>query len=190
VLGLRPDAVIVATGAAMAPPPGLRDEARAARDIRAAAAALLTDPVAGGGLAVLLDLDATPATYDAAELLAARFRRVILLTPREGIARDSPLLVAQGIHRRLAALGVEILTCREAMALDGGRLVLRHVLTGAEEEVAGIDLLVYASARVPRDRLLEPLRAAGIPMRAVGDALAPRLLLSAVREGQAAGEAV
>jgi hypothetical protein len=190
VLGLRPDAVIVATGAAMAPPPGLRDEARAARDIRAAAAALLADPVAGGGLAVLLDLDATPATYDAAELLAARFRRVILLTPREGIARDSPLLVAQGIHRRLAALGVEILTCREAMALDGGRLVLRHVLTGAEEEVAGIDLLVYASARVPRDRLLEPLRAAGIPMRAVGDALAPRLMLSAVREGQAAGEAV
>ncbi len=190
VLGLRPDAVIVATGAAMAPPPGLRDEARAARDNPAAAAALLADPVAGGGLAVLLDLDATPATYDAAELLAARFRRVILLTPREGIARDSPLLVAQGIHRRLAALGVEILTCREAMALDGGRLVLRHVLTGAEEEVAGIDLLVYASARVPRDRLLEPLRAAGIPMRAVGDALAPRLMLSAVREGQAAGEAV
>jgi 2,4-dienoyl-CoA reductase-like NADH-dependent reductase (Old Yellow Enzyme family) len=189
VLGLRPDAVILATGAAMAPPPGLRDEARAARDIRAAATALLADPTAGAGLAVLLDLDATPATYDTAELLAARFRRLILLTPREGIARDSPLLVAQGVHRRLAALRVEILTCREAVALDGSRLVLRHVLTGAEEVVAGVDLFAHASARVPRDGLLEPLRAAGIPVRAVGDALAPRLMLSAVREGQEAGEA-
>ncbi|MGG5809070.1 FAD-dependent oxidoreductase [Falsiroseomonas sp. CW058] len=190
VLALGPDAVVLATGAAMAPPAGFADADGTARDIRSACAALLADPGAGGPLAVLVDLDATPATYDAAELLAARFGRVVLATPREVIARDSPVIVAQGIHRRLTGLGVEVLTCREAVALRGGRLVLRHVLTGAEEAIADVTLLAWSGPRVPRDALAAPLRAAGIPVRAVGDALAPRLMLSAVREGQAAGEAI
>jgi len=34
------------------------------------------------------------------------------------------------------------------------------------------------------------LRAAGVAVRVAGDALAPRLMLSAVREGQAAAEAI
>jgi len=68
--------------------------------------------------------------------------------------------------------------------------MLRHVLTGATEEVNGVDLVVHASARVPRDELAAPLRVAGLRVRVVGDALAPRLMLSAVREGQAAAEAV
>jgi 2,4-dienoyl-CoA reductase-like NADH-dependent reductase (Old Yellow Enzyme family) len=190
VLALKPDAVVLATGAAMAPPPRFIDTDGTARDARSACAALLADPRAGGDLAVLLDMDATPATYDAAELLAARFRRLVLATPREVIARDSPVIVAQGIHRRLAALGVEIRVYREAASLADGTLTLRNILTGAEETLAGVSLFAYSTARVPRDALAAPLRAAGLHPRAVGDALAPRLMLSAVREGQAAGEAV
>lgn len=181
VLALRPDHVILATGAAMSPPDGIAG----ARDIRV----VLRAPPPACDLAVLLDMDATPATYDAAEWLAARARRLILLTPREVIARDSPLIVAQGIHRRLAALGIEIRTCITATALRGGALTTRHVLTGAEAVIEGVGLFAHATARTPRDALLAPLRAAGLPVRLVGDALAPRLMLSAVREGQAAGEA-
>jgi dimethylglycine catabolism A len=153
-------------------------------------AALLADPARRGRHAVLLDLDATPATYDAAELLAERFERVTLATPREAIARDSPLLVAQGILRRLAARRVEALTCRTVVAVAGGAVTLRHVLTGEAETLAGVDLFTCAGPRAPRDVLAAELRAAGIAVRVVGDALAPRLMLSAVREGQAAGEAI
>jgi hypothetical protein len=115
---------------------------------------------------------------------------VLLVTPRDAIARDSPLLVAQGIQKRLAAKGVVLLTCRDAVSLRDGVVTLRHALTGAAEEIAGVALLAYATSRVPRDALSATLRAAGMPVRLVGDALAPRLMLSAVREGQDAAEAV
>jgi hypothetical protein len=190
VLAEAPESVILATGAAMPPPRGLDDPAMAARDIRSAVAALLAEPARrGGGVALLLDLDATPATYDAAELLAERFGQVLLVTPRDGVARDSPLLVAQGIQKRLAAQRVTQLTCRDVASFEGGSVVLRHALTGALETIRGIELFTYASGRVPRDDLAAPLRAAGVPVRLVGDALAPRLMLSAVREGEAGAEA-
>jgi 2,4-dienoyl-CoA reductase-like NADH-dependent reductase (Old Yellow Enzyme family) len=190
VLALKPDAVVHATGASMTPPPGFVDADGAAMDARAAAAALLADPARRGGRAVLLDLDATPATYDAAELLAERFAEVLLVTPRDAIARDTPLLVAQGILRRLAARRVRVLTCHDAVALAGGTVRLRHVLTGEEMAVEDVALFAYASARAPRDGMAAALREAGVAVRVVGDALAPRLMLSAVREGQAAAEAI
>jgi hypothetical protein len=174
----------------MTPPPGFVDADGAAMDARAAAAALLADPARRGGRAVLLDLDATPATYDAAELLAERFAEVLLVTPRDAIARDTPLLVAQGILRRLAARRVRVLTCHDAVALAGGTVRLRHVLTGEEMAVEDVALFAYASARAPRDGMAAALREAGVAVRVVGDALAPRLMLSAVREGQAAAEAI
>jgi hypothetical protein len=37
---------------------------------------------------------------------------VLLAMPRDAVARDAPLLVAQGILKRLAGLGIEVLTCR------------------------------------------------------------------------------
>ena len=190
VLALQPEAVVLATGAAMTPPPGFEDAGGAAMDLRTAAAVLLADPARRGGRALLLDLDATPATYDAAELLAERFAEVLLVTPRDAIARDTPLLVAQGILRRLAARRVRVLTCHHAVALAGGTARLRHVLTGEEMAVEDVALLAYASARAPRDGLAAALRAAGVAVRVAGDALAPRLMLSAVREGQAAAEAI
>jgi hypothetical protein len=189
VLAEAPESVILATGAAMPPPRGLADPAMAARDIRSSVAALLAEPERRGVLALLLDLDATPATYDAAELLAQRFGQVLLVTPRDAIARDSPLLVAQGVQKRLAARRVTLSTCRDVASFEDGSVVLRHALTGEAETIRGVDLFTYASGRVPRDDLAAPLRAAGVPVRLVGDALAPRLMLSAVREGEAAAAA-
>ncbi len=185
VLALAPDAVVLATGAEMALPAGLPP----GTDLRSIVAALLADPTRRFRRALLLDLDATPGTYDAAELLAARSDHLLLVTPRETIARDSPLLVAQGIHRRLAALRVALRPFHEVARAGSGRALLRHVLTGAEEEVEA-DLLAVSAPRRPRDGLAETLRRAGLPVRVVGDALAPRLMLSAVREGQAAADAL
>ena len=129
----------------------------------------------------------TPA--DSGEILLDG-KPLTIRSPRDAIARDCPLLVAQGIHRRLAALPVEVLTCRTAVSLDGGTATLRHVLTGKAQRLHDVALLTWSTARVPRDDLVAGLRDAGLPLRIVGDALAPRLMLSAVREGQAAAEAL
>jgi 2,4-dienoyl-CoA reductase-like NADH-dependent reductase (Old Yellow Enzyme family) len=187
LLAEAPDAVVLATGARMVPPPGFVGPAQ---DLRSAAAALLADSKAGGACAAVLDEDATPATYDAVELLAERFGRVLLLTPREVIARDSPILVAQGVHARLAARGVEVLPLHVPESLQVGVLTLRNVLTGATRAISGVDLFAHATARTPNDALLSPLRARGIAVQTAGDVQAPRLMLSAVREGQAAGDAL
>jgi 2,4-dienoyl-CoA reductase-like NADH-dependent reductase (Old Yellow Enzyme family) len=185
ILALRPDTVVLATGAGMTRPAGLRDDGTG-RDLRA----LLAAPPAGGALAVLYDHDHTPATYAAAEWLAARYRRLLLVTPRDSIAQDVPLLSAQGVHRRLARLGVEILPCRTVSRHEAGRLRITHLLTGAEEEIHDLDLLTWSTPRQPRQDLLAPLQAAGLEVRLAGDALAPRLMLSAIREGAETGEAV
>jgi 2,4-dienoyl-CoA reductase-like NADH-dependent reductase (Old Yellow Enzyme family) len=182
ILGLRPDAVILATGAQMTRPAGLRGTGL---DLRA----LLAAPPPGGVLAVLYDHDHTPATYAAAEWLAARYTRLLLVTPRDSIAQDVPLLSAQGIHRRLARLGVEILTCRTVTWHEERSLRLTHLLTGAEEMIEGLDLLTWSTPRQPRQELLAPLQAAGLELHLAGDALAPRLMLSAIREGAEIGEA-
>jgi 2,4-dienoyl-CoA reductase-like NADH-dependent reductase (Old Yellow Enzyme family) len=186
VLALRPDAVVLASGAAMSLPDGFTDDGTG-RDLRS----LLAEGVpARGGLAVLFDHDHTQATYDAAELLAQRFERLVLATPREGIAQDMPTLSAQGVHRRLAALKVTILPYRRPVSHQGGVVLLQHLLTGEEEVLAPAALFAWSTPRVPRHALLAPLRAAGVAVHLAGDALAPRLMLSAIREGDAVGEAL
>jgi hypothetical protein len=139
---------------------------------------------------VLLDLDATPATRDAAGLPAARCGRVTLVTRRDAIARDAPLIVAQGTPHRLAAAGGVLLPCHMTEGFEAGAVARSNVPTGAPADpLAGVDPFTCAAPRIPCDALAAPLRAAGLAVRAVGDALAPRRRRSAVREGQAAGEA-
>jgi hypothetical protein len=51
------------------------------------------------------------------------------------------------------------------------------------------DTVVFVSPDLPNRELVEPLRAAGIDVVAVGDANSPRFLPAAIREGYAAGAA-
>ena len=96
VMACEPEAVILATGARMRRPPALADQADAV-DLRSAVADLLArDAVPSPGTAVLLDMDQTPAVYAAAELLAQRFARVVLLTPAVESARPRQPDVAHG----------------------------------------------------------------------------------------------
>ncbi|WP_439596265.1 FAD-dependent oxidoreductase [Falsiroseomonas sp.] len=190
VLALAPDQVVLATGAEMVPP---RSPCPGALDLRRAVALLLEEAAPRGGLAVLFDHDHTAATYAAAEFLLTRFDRLLLLTPRDAIARDVPALYAQGVHRRLAAHGerVEVLIHREPAGLEDGSLRIRHLLTGAETMRPGVALLTHATPRRPGAEALEAaLRAQGLPVLRAGDAVAPRLMMSAVRDGQWVGEAV
>ncbi len=52
--------------------------------------------------------------------------------------------------------------------------------------IAGVGVFLWATPRIADDALAEPLRRAGIETRLVGDCLAPRNLLCAIHEGEAA----
>ncbi len=193
VLGLAPDAVILATGSYIRwpafLPAGLRDEALFP-DVRAVAAMLATRPPRAQGTAVLYDHDHTAMTYAVAERLSACFERVVIITPRERIAADVALVNRQGIYRRLYRRGVEIITSAEPLgssAFEEAEVAWTNVFNASTGVIEDVALLTYANSRVPRDELVAPLQAAGVALRLIGDCWAPRFVMDATREGYEAG---
>jgi hypothetical protein len=196
VLALRPDAVILACGSTPAWPHWLPEDYRDAEffpDVRAVAARFSIRRSREAGTAVIYDQDHTAFTYATAQLLAQRYDRVVIVTPREGVAAEEPLVNRQGIHRRLPALGIEVQNWCEPVFDEGlfeGRMTLRPVNAGPMRYIEGVALVTHATPRVPNDELVGPLRAAGIELLQVGDCHAPRSLLIATGEGYRAGMGV
>jgi hypothetical protein len=196
VIALRPDTVILATGSTMIPPDWLPDAVRAegwVADLRATMPKVLRFGNRQAGTAVLVDTDHTEATYAAAEALRARFARTVIVTPRDTIATDVPMVTRQGILRRMAEQRIEIVTLSEprwSEACSEGRLTLINVYTGDECVIEDLALLTYASPRAPNAALTTPLQSAGIEVTLVGDARAPQEMLFATASGHEAGNGV
>lgn len=193
IAALRPDAVVLATGATMTPPRWLPPEVAAegwVPDLRAAMAGLAGIRARQPGTAVIYDMDQTEGTYAAALRLRELFERVVLVTPRDALVEDASLVTRQNLLRRLARAGVESLRLSEPCwndAFEAGELTVRHVYTGGTVTLSGVALLAYSTPRARNDALAAPLAAAGIEVRKVGDCLSPRDMLAATADGHAAG---
>jgi dimethylglycine catabolism A len=196
VLGLAPQAVVVATGAHMLWPASLPGEWHSeglVPDLRAIAADLLELTQPQGGSAVLFDMDHTEGTYAGAELLRRLYDRVVIVTPRERIAGDVPLVSALGIHRRMCRLGIEVVTFSELSPLtdlEQGIVRYANVHSGTIGEIRDAAVVCYSTPRAPDDALVEPLRAAGCKVHVIGDAYAPRTVLAATADGHQLGNAL
>ncbi len=203
VLALAPDVVVLATGATPAWPDWLPDDHRDAElfpDLRTLANSLVSRQTAATamtrtpGLAVVYDHDHSAFTYATVQKLAESFSEVAIVTPREGVAEEEPLVNRQGIQRRLAELGVRVYGFAQPRfdeRLAEGRLALESVLV--QREIAVLDhvvLLAHAMPRVPDDELAVPLRAAWIEVHTIGDCHSPRSLLVATQEGNRIGLAI
>jgi 2,4-dienoyl-CoA reductase-like NADH-dependent reductase (Old Yellow Enzyme family) len=196
VAALRPDHVVLATGGTQNWPHMLPAEWRddgIVPDLRTAAAMLLEGFPRQPGTALIFDEDHTAGTYASAALMTEIFDRVVIATPRGHIAADEALVVTQGIDRRMAILGVEIIPFVEPSgdsALIDGAVTLRNVYSGRTQTIENIALFTYSTPRSPNDRLAAPLRGLGYDVRLIGDCYAPRSLLMATAEGHAAGNAL
>jgi len=193
ILALRPDAVVLATGAAMLPPAWLPAEAVASGlvpDLEDVVAMLAGRGGRQPGTAVLFDMDHGEGVYAAAEFLRARFDRMVIMTPRDTIATEIPLVTRQGILRRMCTQGIETIvlaTPEWDRGIEAGRLRWRGVFGTGGGVISDLALLTYATPRLPADALLAPLRAAGMVPRRVGDCAGPQGLLHATASGHAAG---
>lgn len=162
-------------------------------DLRAAMVDLAGLTARQGGTAVLFDMDHTEGTYASAQVLRRLYDRVVVVTPRDRIAEDVPLVTRLGILRRFASLGIEVLPLSEpspASRLEDGVVSVRNVYTGDERELGEVALLTYATPRFADDALATPLAAAGVELHLVGDCRAPRTVMAATSEGHAAGHAL
>jgi 2,4-dienoyl-CoA reductase-like NADH-dependent reductase (Old Yellow Enzyme family)/thioredoxin reductase len=188
ILALKPDLVLLATGARTSVPNWLSPawaETGLIKSLRESAAALLEQPRHADGRVVLVDQDHTEMTYAFAMYLTKLFDQVTLVTSRERIAHDVSLINRQGIHQRLFDLNIELICHVEPSnleRLEEGALVLRNVYNGRETCLEEVAAVIHASSRLPNDDLLNPLRAAGLIVTPIGDCHAPRSLMAATRE--------
>lgn len=146
------------------------------------------------GTALVWDLDPVLATYAVVERLAALFERVVLVTPREQIASDCSLVARQGVHRRLHAAGVEVLTLARLRwnerFEDEASLFCDSVFGGQRCTIENLALVTYATPRRPNTDLLVALQATGRPVHRVGDCLAPAEALAATAQGFGLGSEI
>jgi hypothetical protein len=93
------------------------------------------------------------------------------------------LVSVPGIHRRLAAKRVEVISAAMPISLEQGILRWRSTWSGVTADLEGVSAFIYATPRAARNSLQEELHGAGVPIVAIGDARAPRSLLTAIHEG-------
>jgi len=104
---------------------------------------------------------------------------VTLVTPAALVSEWSVNTMEQPrIHKRLVEAGVELLTAHDVVGVGGGEARLADTFTG-RERVIPVDSLVLVTARLPNDELARELG-----VTAVGDALAPGTIASAVWDGR------
>ena len=184
VLALRPQIVILATGSHLRPLKNV-EGGLSARDWDGH----LTN-VGSDKTAVLFDMDHSAATYAVADALAARYGRLVLLTPRTQIARNVNYCSGIGIHRRLYQADAQIIVAAEPVSFKDGVVTWRNIFTGRMQEIPNAGLFLWSTPRIANDALAQPLRQAGVDTRLVGDCVAPRNLLCAIHEGEAAAMAI
>ncbi len=193
---LQADAVILATGSTMSVPAFIPAEYVAEGfvfDLRGLLLRLRGRTTLEAGRLVLFDQDHTEMTYGAALKLISRFARVTIVTPRERIASDVPLLNRQSIYQQLFDRRVEIITNVEPRSLDGledGSLTLFNVYNGDPIVITDVAAVTYSTPRAPDDQLRSLLEATGRDVHLIGDCYAPRSVLAATRQGYAVGMAV
>ncbi|MEM9323798.1 MAG: FAD-dependent oxidoreductase [Pseudomonadota bacterium] len=194
ITGSDPSAVVLATGAGLSTPQWLDADWREeglVPDLRTLCADFLPRPAKSDGRLVIYDQDHTEMTYAAAEYLSDWFDEVVLITPRERVATDVALVTRQKTYRRLYECRVRIVTSAVPTgveALEEAAFEYRNVFNGDTARIEDIAAVTFATPRVPRAALRQPLEAAGLPVHVIGDCLSPRTVMAATREGHAIAE--
>lgn len=179
------DAVVLATGSTPRAPGFAVDGI----DVLSAQSAIADTRDWRSLLVVVIDeVNHFPA-YVPAELLAEAGAEVRLLTARLSAGTLLDIATVATLHRRLARLGVEFVPHTAAVAVEPGGVRVRDTLTD-EERLEAADAVVAAVGNDAEDAGIAELVASGLDFVAVGDCLAPRTMVEAVREGRLAGRAL
>jgi hypothetical protein len=189
IAGMKPDIAVLATGSKMRPP-ALSANSDPGMDARVVVEAISREKEKREGTAVLFDQDHGAGVYALADLLAATYERLVLITPRTQLGRAIAYVNLLGVYRRLYKARAEIIGASVPTRFKGGKLTYANAFSGDEQAVEGVALFAYATPRIASDELAAPLRAKGIDVRLIGDAFAPRALLAAVHEGHHLGNAL
>ena len=148
------------------------------------------DPALCGHSVLVIDnINRTPGTA-AALHLAQTGRRVDIAT--QGLHAGHNLVIQNltYFHKRAAELGITTLPGTRPHGFADGEITLLNVFSRQQMAPRRYDTLVLADPGLPRNALFAPIEAAGIPVRAIGDAYAPRDIEAAFLDGYEAALAL
>lgn len=187
---VRPDVVVVATGATHAarPTPTAQLPAAAVEQLdQHLRLAGLEDVFAGritAGTVAVYDAVADWPGFNAARILAERGCAVRYVTPEPYPGATLEVTNWRIEYQALSDLGVEFHpVCQVVGSMPGG-LVLRRGYAAATETLTGIDTLVWISAPMPGTGVADLLAGSGATVLTVGDAYAPRGIEQAILDAR------
>jgi 2,4-dienoyl-CoA reductase-like NADH-dependent reductase (Old Yellow Enzyme family)/thioredoxin reductase len=177
VLGAKPDALVVATGAAQHLPP--EGTAGGLKSITAG------DLLAGreeAGERVLV-VGGGSVGLESADFLAASGKRVVVVEMLAAAGEDLARGVKEFLIDRLDRSGVEVLTEATLARAEPGRAVIQQA---GGTETREVDTIVWAIGFSPCRELAEALAGSDLEIKVIGDAAEPRTALEATWEGASA----
>jgi len=146
----------------------------------------LDDPAALGSDVALFDRTGEWAALTLAEHLADLGKKVTFFSPAGGIAWRTTIYSTLANLKRLREKKVRIATLRKVTAFDGKTLAVEDLSTGESELHMGFTGVVAAEHNFADHSLFQQLRHLAVPVRQIGDNLAPRTALEAVYHGHLA----
>ncbi|MGD9411399.1 MAG: FAD-dependent oxidoreductase [Desulfobacterales bacterium] len=187
ILGLTPDAVVIAAGAR----PEIPDIAGAQSARGVTAWDILGGKVPDGRSFVVIDGDKEDqVAVGTAEYLADLGKAVEIISRLPYVGKDLDILNFVPIYQRLLEKGVRLTPHSGIAEIRNQHIVLYNVYTGAQESRRDVDVVVFAAGRVAEDRLYWDLKSKIGTLYRIGDCLAPRSVLSAISEGNRVGRTI
>jgi 2,4-dienoyl-CoA reductase-like NADH-dependent reductase (Old Yellow Enzyme family) len=190
IVAHKPDEIILATGAQMSVPRCLPQTVMSEglfSDIRHSLISIQAIKSMQTGSAVLFDMDQTEGTYAAAFLLAEKFSKVFLITPRDGVAQETPLVTRQKIQRTLFEKNIEVRYLSEPWFSptfsDDAGIGSISVFGGSPSLIEDAVFFSWSSPRQPNSQLETKLLAAGILVHKIGDCRVAGPVMQATSDG-------
>ena len=152
---------------------------------------VLVDERPVGRRVVVLDDDGTRAVAGVCEVLLDRGSEVELVSRWNALFPTTlTTLDMAHLYSRLLgkSLGYRLNTW--ASAIEGDKVVLFNLYTGAAETIEGVDTVVLVAGAKANDELYSALKGTVANLQRIGDCVAPRKLDHAIYEGYLAGREV
>ena len=175
---LKPDAVIVATGAKAFPPswPG----AGAGNVVEGKR--VLAEEVEVGQNVVLMTYEHHVAGLGIAAFLTDRGKKVRVLVEPPYAAEMTDPYTWLAVYTQMSQKGIEISPLTSIKEVRGNTVVVYDVQSGAEKTIEGVDTVVYVMDGRPNDALYHALKGHVKECYLIGQALSPRRLLDSVHD--------
>ena len=182
ITDLEPDHTIVATGSSpfIPPIPGLDDPLTAGPVLRGERQVGRKVLILGGGLVGI----------EMAEHLGQGNHEVVVVELLDETAQDMEAITRKMTQKRLQKLPVTIHTNTRLVRMKGDEAFVEDADDGHERSIGLFDSVLVAIGNKSYDPLSEGLRAAGLPVTAIGDAFEPGQIFDATQAGRNAAEAI